>query len=66
MIFPWAFVKCHDSEHLSEVASYQELRSRVNIDMGESKIKNHYNNSKCEILVSNHHNSIARHQNVSQ
>jgi len=39
MIFPWAFVKCHDSEHLSEVASCQELRRRVSIHMGESKKK---------------------------
>ena len=45
MIFPWAFVKCHDSEHLSAVASCQELRRRVSIHMGESKKKNYYNNS---------------------
>jgi hypothetical protein len=39
MIFPWACVKCHDSEHLSEVASCQELRRRVSIHVRESKIK---------------------------
>ena len=45
MIFPWAFVKCHDSEHLSEVASCQKLRCRVSIHMGESNKKNYYYNN---------------------